>query len=60
VPPPTKGFRATEGRLCRLTRRYAFGTSGAGAILYSVDQGGSWRAIKTDLRAVRQICIAAV
>ncbi len=36
-------------------RGYAFGTAGTGTILQSDDQGASWRTIKTDLPAVRQL-----
>jgi photosystem II stability/assembly factor-like uncharacterized protein len=53
-PRDANGVFAGTGEVAR---GYAFGTGGKGAILYSPDQGANWRAVKTDLRAVRQICV---
>jgi hypothetical protein len=45
--------------LGEVARGYAFGTAGAGTILQSGDQGGSWRTIATDLPAIRQLAVVA-
>ncbi len=42
-----------------VARGYAFGTAGAGAILRSDDQGETWRTLKSDLPALRQLAVVA-
>ena len=43
-----------------VARGYAFGTGGSGAILLSEDQGSSWRTLKSDLPALRQLAVVAI
>jgi photosystem II stability/assembly factor-like uncharacterized protein len=53
-PHQPQGLFAGTGEV---SRGYAFGTAGRGAILYSDDEGEHWRGLIEDLPALRQLAV---